>query len=1001
MSNALTESPWADWIAASPDPALAQLALERWVDVVYDGPERFLAEAPADLPPALVRLLASSPFFGDVLSQQASVLDHAVASLAHDGPEKGEEQLARELDAALFEAVARSTRDRPSLDKATRRRGLCFFKRRELFRMGLLDIAGRADIGAQCRQLSALARLGVRLALDDLLPGMVAQYGVPMVGGVGKYEPSLLANQCGFAVIAMGKLGGGELNFSSDLDLIFVYEREGWTTGVPQADGAPPRGVVTHNDFYSKLATAIADFVGGMTRDGLLWRVDLRLRPGGPAGAMARSLAGYESYFADEASPWEQIAYLKARAIAGDPRVARLFEEMAQGFVFAGIEPHVLLPEVARLKSRIDDEGLDDEGRAADIKRGPGGIREIEFLVAARQILGGGTDHSLRVGATIPALERLTALGQVPREMATRLTNLYWFYRRVEHILQMREEQQTQSLPRAEGERRALAAWLGYDDPGIFDAELAEGRTFVRREFDAFFTAERRGEMSLVDCLEGGQQPSPSQRVALAAVGLDNAEGLAALRALAIGTREMTIRAAGRRMFEGLLPSLIEELNTVAMPAAAVGQLSNFMRAHKSVTSLYDLMQAHPPVLRLLLRLLGYGSLPARHLVADPNRLDEMLEGNGLAANRLPSIIYATEHATAIDAAPSEEALRLLRRFRDREAFFLAAREILGVLPADDAAAQTTDLAEIVLRATAAIIARDSPPPARWCVLAFGSFGGMQTHICADLDVAFFIESPEGQPRSDRERTEAFCTRLLSTVSAITPHGQLWRMDARLRPEGVNGPLVCTLERTYEYYLRDAGIWEFQSATRARYAAGDRDLAKSALKAMRDAFSARPPLGNVAGAILDMRRRMEAAVKLPRHAAVDLKRSPGGLIDLEFLVQYFQLTHGLAQPRILAPVTREALKRLAEAGLLDTALVDDLENLRRDLRTIQRAIRLLGETGKDYLPADEERRRVLARGLNAQLADPRAALDGLPAGMTALRREFDRLLRAATADLDA
>jgi glutamate-ammonia-ligase adenylyltransferase len=946
-----------------------KLAAPEWVRVLAES----APDAPSPLAAAVASAAAFSSFFAETMAR-----DNRALSMVLDPDQMAAERTRADFVRLLDEESA-------GLDsKEDLRRALSRLKRRELLRIGIREFAGMQDIVGQCRELSALAETAVEVALRQSLADMVKRHGLPK--GCGE-EPQ----NCGFAVVAMGKLGGQELNFSSDLDLLYVYNVEGETSGRRDPRGGV-QGSVTHHHFYSELASAVTRALSEATTEGTLFRIDLRLRPEGSGGAVARSITGYEAYFAQQARAWEKVAYLKSRPIAGDASVGRIFSQIIEAFVFEDNKPDDLLPEIARLKARIDAEAQRPKDGRHDLKRGPGGIREIEFLATAQQLLHGGHDKSLRMRRTTGALERLAEIGRVNEELARRKAETYWFYRRVEHALQMVEEKQTHLLPVPGAEAERLATALGFASWSALDTRISEERQFIRSAFEEFFgSAKPRKTQALADCLEMGTLPSEFLLAPLREVGLAEPDGLAALRVLAVGTREVAIRSEGQKRFEQLLPHLLRELHHAAMPVAAVHNLTNFMRAHWSITTLYDLLLAHPPVLRLLIRMLGFGALPSRLLIAHPERFDEMLETDVLRPHSSPAISFQKRVGRMIGDMEREDALRAIREWKEREALFCSAREILGILEVDDAAAKVTEVAEACLKAVCQVVEKHSPPGRRWCILGMGGFGGKQVHICADLDIACFVED-DGEATAPRNAAEVFFYSVISAMSAVSPHGALWKMDARLRPEGANGPLAVTMERATRYYATEAGTWELQSATRARLVAGDEALAQQLFASLQDAARERSKLATIGNDVRTMRARLESTLRIPSHAECDLKRSAGGLVDIEFLVQYLLLNNAASLNDIIIPCTGEAIGSLAKAGLLDPETAEFVEAHRIRLRTLQRTVRLLRETARDFIPTAPTARDEITRAIAFQESSPRDLLERLPGDMARMRGIFEKVV---------
>ncbi|MDK2972081.1 MAG: [glutamine synthetase] adenylyltransferase / [glutamine synthetase]-adenylyl-L-tyrosine [Candidatus Sumerlaeota bacterium] len=971
-------------LAQTADPAMALRNWNRYARVTFNRTAFFhLLLSNAEYLEFLASLFAFSQFFSDIAIRNPEYLDWCLE----------ESRLGREKELGDYRAELHAF-VRPFKSVERRRRALCRYKRRELMRIGVRDLRSCGSTAEHCRELSNLAEAACELAFMDCVQPLLERYGVP---AAPEERKKAWEAPVGFGVFAMGKFGGRELNFSSDIDLLFVYDVEGKTEGRTDSTGHTSN-IVTNHEFYSKLANAICLYLSDPTNEGILYRVDTRLRPDGASGAIARALPAYSAYFAQQARSWEKIAYAKARCVAGDRSLAPLFEERCHGFVFAANDPDVLLPEVARLKRRIDHEALDGRGRRLDIKRGTGGIREIEFFVAALQLLLGGREKALRVRPTLEALEILAQLGKVPREEARQFEDAYWLFRRTEHVLQMMEEQQTHTMPEEEGHRRALARRLGFERHEDFERVLQNYRAFVRARFEDLFheKADQAGQLGLPDRLLSDEPPSRETLEELQPYGLGNVEGFQALRELAVGTSEIAISSTGQRRFEQLLPMILAQMEFTAMPVVAVRNLASLMRTHHSVSMLYELILAHPPVLKLLVRSLGFGLLPSRILIARPDWLDEILGGGALAVNRSPRAIFDERLAGHLFGVERDDSLRQLRQFKEAEALFLSIREILAVTTARQSAGQTTELAEVCLGSVAELAAPEWSTTDNWCVLAFGSFGARETHVCADLDVAFFFDATKSKdPGAEAERLNRIATFIMSEMSAVAPECQLWKMDARLRPDGRSAPLVVSLERAARYYREEAGIWELQSATRARFAAGNPEIGARALAALHGAVSERGASASLAAEVRAMRARMESAFRLPRHALYDLKRSPGGLVDIEFLVQYFQLCRSGEDPALLTPDVDAVLERLAESGALPREDAAFLGEHHRNLRHVQRTLRLLFETSKDLVPEQEEKRAPLRRALAGQGTDAAKLLEALPAAMERTRALFDAVLGAS------
>lgn len=951
----------------SADPMLAMQNFDRFV-AGLEKPAREIERCVNDVEHLnfITSLCATSILFTDIIAAHPDYLDWVMkrGKLSKTKPLEDYERELREF-----------VGDEP--DREKRRALLCRYKRRELLRIGIRDQLQYGDISELCTELTGLAEAACLLAYDDCLAEVIKLYGMPVPestpGGAGMVS---------FCVIAMGKFGGKELNFSSDIDLNFIYNEEGQTTGVMSDTGKIIRSV-TSQEFYGKLAFSIANYTGELSAEGLIYRVDTRLRPEGNAGQIARSFTSYSSFFFTQALAWEKVAYIKARSVAGDTDLADRFHKLVEAFVFSNNERDVLLPEVARLKRRIDFERLSEEGRRLDIKRGRGGIREIEFIVACYQLLLGIGNPEFRIRASMDGLALLKKHGIMDAAACDMLHDSYWFFRRVEHQIQMVEEKQTHQLPETEQELKALAIRLGFPQAEEFYSTLQEMRRKVRHQFDLFFniTDKTEQEISLLDVIENREAPDEQAFPHLRKYRMDSREGVRALRELALGTNDMAISARGQKAFEALLPIVMGELKTAADPINAIHHFNHMLRSHRAISSFYELIIAHPPIMRLLIRSLGFSPFLARTLAAHPDWLDEVLEGNVLSPNR--------PVADFISRKQGDARLDDLRVYRTRETTFLAIRESTGIETSHRAAQLTTQLAENCLLETMRYCVPEELR-SQFAIFGMGSFGGYLVHPFGDIDLAFVCRdlSPYS---TERQQLESAARKILKTLDAYSPYGQIWKADCRLRPDGISSPLVTDLSRMKEYYAKSAGLWEFQSATKIRPIFGDLDIIEEVNNSVWDAYQKRRGDFTLKSEIYNMRKRIENEVKIPRNSLYDLKRSPGGLIDVEFLAQYLILNS--PDPKaIVTPRTQWVLERSMDKNILARRDGETILDHYFTLRLFQRAIRFHFETTKDFVPEDANAQSALAIAMSAQRENTTALIRNFPERMEKMRELFEKYL---------
>jgi glutamate-ammonia-ligase adenylyltransferase len=961
------------------DPAMSLANMARWLAARRDPAAdlRLLAEN-TEHRHLVASFFAFSQFLAEIAIRTPDALDEEIAAPG----------LSREKGAAEYLAGVRRLPDAPGWEAA-----LLAWQRRELLRIGLRDFQELAQEPIIVRELSGLADAVIAFVLERSYADLVARHGLPRDANTGE--------EAAFAVYGLGKLGARELNFSSDVDLVFVYDAEGETDGATDPTGRRIRRVSNH-EFFNRLSGVLCGVLEGAGAQGRLYHVDTRLRPDGGAGPLARGLLGWSEYFERQGRPFERVAYLRARHIAGTagapppprPALRDTFDAIVRTFVYRDAALDELPAEIATLKRRIDMETLDAEGRELDVKRGRGGIREIEFLIALRQLQEGAHNPRLRHSGTLESLDRMTDAGLFPEQEAATLRDAYYVLRRIEHTLQMMNQEQTHRMPRDPRERARLALRCGWASLSAFEAMLESHRSFVADRFRAYVSGAGDEPPTLPEALEQGAALTDAMLAELRPVGLDGDEGQRILRELLTGSVSYAPSARGQRELELLLPRILEELRAVAYPRSALRFFDALLRASKGIALRLELLIAHPPALRLCLRVLGGGDETARLLVAHPEWLDLLLSGFGLSPVHDPAAeLRAAWEAQGGPHRPPEESLADLRRLRQREAFLVAVRETLALVTTAEAAAQTTALAGACLRSAAEALLPEFRQrgdwPARWCIAAAGGLGSGDLHPTSDLDLLFW---QSGEPSDSFDR---FAARLCRELAALTPEGVLWRVDARLRPDGASGRMAATETRLLDYYAREAGVWEWVAMQKARPVAGDEAWGAEVLRSVRAAWPARRPEPRALAAdLLAMRRRIEDAHRLPSFARYDLKQGPGGLWDIDFALAFHALREGglefLGEPRV-----GELIARLESAGILAT---DDAKALRARaaaLRRVQRAVRQLAGTDRDIIPADEAERAALERLLAHRLDAHPAPVAAIGEEGAAVRVLLERTLAGA------
>jgi glutamate-ammonia-ligase adenylyltransferase len=882
-------------------------------------------------------------------------------------------------------------------EEETQRNALCRYQRRELLRTGMRDILGLAGLEGITAEISDLAQALIRVALAIVEDRVQARYGAPLCASTN--------NPCGFAVIAMGKFGGRELNYSSDVDLIFVYEEPGHTAG---RDDGSSRAVnsISNQEYFAKLGAALIDFLSRPGPEGYLYRVDMRLRPEGVAGALAHSLAACQGYYLGRARLWEKIALLKARGVAGDPGLIKRFEELAAGFVFAPSDPGALLVEVARLKDSIDHEIATSANAHREIKRGTGGIREIEFIVAALEILYGHHRPRLRRKSTLAALEALAAERILSAEDARTLEAAYRFFRAIEHALQCMAWRQTHLLPTDEMELAALARRVGIrgrtgaESAALFSGQRAQLARGVHRLFDDLFrsTEDERGREDATALRILDRRLSVEQAASiLARWRLRDPGAVESLRRLAYGTSALFVSAEGQRAFEQILPDFLESCRRVAWPESAVQNFETFIEASGEPAGYYGLFSENRALLDLLVRLFGTSRALSERLIANPGWVDPLISSETFDIDESKLRARGRRMGEPVEEG-APERLRALRDFAFLTNLRIGIRYIVGVSPTVETAALLTALADSCLEAATLwaiddIYTRElSGPPGYappFAILGLGKLGRRELTFQSDLDVVFVADTAAPSPLTTAQMQMLFprlAERLIFYLTDASTGGTVFKIDARLRPAGGNSPLVTSLERLRAHFEAKPDVWEIQTYLGARVAAGDRALGKRALEHVMAAIPGLGDATRVAGEIRSMRARLEAAADLPAWGSADFKRGPGGLVDLEFLAQFLQIAHSGELPSIVSEAPCGVFEA---AGSLGWLVPDDVAALRDDytfLRALETDVRLLFESQHTTFPTDRARLEALVHAPNRKVV----------AGEV-LRTEFDQRTRRVRA----
>ena len=794
------------------------------------------------------------------------------------------------------------------------------------------DLDGRATLQEVTETMTVLAEVTVRCAHDILREALVQRYGHPL--SPTGWEQELL-------VIGMGKLGGRELNVSSDIDLIFVYPEDGDTGGSK---------VISNFEFFERLGKQLIQALAEVTEHGQVFRVDMRLRPNGDSGPLVASFDMLENYFITQGREWERYAWIKARVLCGE-RWQEL-EQIARPFVFRKYLDYGAINAMRDLHAQIRRE-VARRDRAHNVKLGPGGIREIEFIAQVFQLIRGGRDGALQIRPTLKVLAELGGRGILGAATVAELAAAYDFLRRLEHRLQYLDDAQTHDLPDNDGDRALIAASMGFADWAALCAELDRHRSAVSRHFDDVFADPSDGDHALDDLWACAGDAAQCE-TRLGELGYrDPAAAAQRLAAIHGSPRYQQLPDHIRSRFDALMPRVVEA--AAATPGAddTLARCLDLMEAISRRGAYLALLQQYPQALRRVAELVGASRWAAQFLTRHPILLDELLDDRALES--APEWAgFRRELAAQLDAVEPdmERQMDLMREQHHAKVFRLLTQDIAGLLTVEKLADHLSELADSMLALTLPLCwrkikirHREAP---RFAVISYGKLGGKELGYASDLDIVFLYddEAPEAAEVYTR-----LAQRTNTWLSSQTAAGILFETDLRLRPNGDAGLIACSLESFRKYQLESAWVWEHQALTRARFSAGDAAIG-AAFERIRDEVLRLPrDLAELRREVLAMRQKMRDA-HAGKSPLFDLKHDAGGLVDVEFLVQYLVLGHAHTHPELTGNLGNIALLRIAgEIGLIPADLAAACGDSYRELRRLQHRQRLNDQPSR--VPGEE------------------------------------------------
>jgi len=906
-----------------PEP-LADEARNAWQRILERAGEALASQlqealANSDAAQQLPRVLACSPFIADLCRRRPELLLDLLQTA------QLQESLA---ESAFREELQRRLRGGDCELGVVLRR----YRQRHMLRIVWRDFTRLADTLETVRDTSLLAEACIAEALDYSQAALEQRFGVPM--GRDSGEPQRLI------VLAMGKLGARELNVSSDIDLIFAFPEAGET----DSDSRP----ISNDEFFTKVGQAVINALDQVTAEGFVFRVDMRLRPYGESGALVHNFAALEEYYQDQGRDWERYALIKARPVTGDPQWADELMTALRPFVFRRYVDFGVIESLRGMKQMITTE-VRRRGLQNNVKLGHGGIREVEFIAQCFQLIRGGRDLGLQQRELLQVLQECVELGCLPPEVVAELRAAYLFLRDSEHAIQGYQDKQTQDLPQEELQRVAMATVMGFTCWDDYLQALDGHRGLVAGHFDDLIAAPEEESEGL------DEAELPLWGEGLCAASLSELgyravpESLQSLQELQQSSRVMTLQAEGRERLEQFMPQLLRGCAEVDDPDLSLQRLLPLVVAVVRRSAYLALLLENPPALRELVVLCGASPWIAEQMARHPVLLDELLDRASLYTAPDKGLLQDELRQQVARLAPDdlEAQMDALRYFKASHVLRVAASELSGRLPVMQVSDKLTWIAEVILEQVLAVawadLTKKYGEPARssdgygFAVFAYGKLGGIELGYSSDLDLVFVCDAVE-QGVTNGERSidnDVFYTRLGQRIIHIMETrmalGQLYEVDMRLRPSGESGMLVSTIRGFRSYQQETAWTWEHQALVRARFVAGD-PIVAAQVQTVRGEILCQPR--DEAALALDVQKMRDRMRKhlLPDEQLEDgefhLKQGSGGIVDIEFMVQYAVLAWSHRVPelarwsdnvRILETLGREGLFEQQECDALTGA----------------------------------------------------------------------------------
>lgn len=869
-------------------------------------------------------LAGNSPFLARLIVREAE----ALPSLLGQDPSLSLDELLRACRTEMAQAS-----DRAALMEVARTA-----KRRVALLTAAADVSTAWQLENVTQALTVLADTVIESTCRWLLSQSAA------AGDIKLADDQVPTKGSGLIIIAMGKHGAFELNYSSDIDIIVFYEPD----GLEFAEGVDP------GSFFVRLTRDLVKVLQEPTGGGYVFRTDLRLRPDAGSTSIAISAEAAETYYETMGQNWERAAMIKARECAGDLAAGRRLLDMLEPFVWRRYLDFAAIDDIHSLKRQIHAHGghgaIAIEGH--DVKLGRGGIREIEFFVQIQQLIGGGKSPALRGRATVKMLEALVAEGWVTEEARKELTDAYVFLRTLEHRLQMVNDEQTHRMPRSQEGVACIAAFMGFVDEDAFRLRLRAVLETVQQHYAQLFEHEPSAAQEDEALVFSGPDDDPATLRALHDMGFSSpAAVIDTVRKWHFGRIPATRATRSRELLTKLIPSLLRALASVDNPDQAISRFDTFLSGQPAGVQFFSLLYQNPALMDLLAGIMGSAPMLARYLSEHPNVLEAVIAADFYGPLPDEDQRSAEVAAVVLEADGFEQTLDLTRIYAREQMFQIGVQVLTGTAPAREAGKAYADLASALVRGMVPVATQEIEhnhgrlPNGDMAVVAMGKLGGSEMTATSDLDLIVIYDFEGEASESDGQRPidgvryyTRVCQRLISALTAPTAEGPLYEVDMRLRPSGHAGPLATRLKSFQTYHHESAWTWEKMALTRARVISGSPEMRERVSAAIAEALCEEREVGAVARDVVDMRARIYK--ELGSEDLWDIKHGRGGLVDLEFIAQGLQLMHCREKPEVLDTSTRGALEKCVASDILSASMGEELTTAADRFNNLTQVLRI-------------------------------------------------------------